>query len=390
MAEHDHRVRVPSFPPYSTVQCLLPLLEGVPKTLVMSMMKSIYELTGTPRHPVDWSNPDIWIDERLSGEHASLATNLWEGSNGQLNPRHLKGPYYFIGQYGLIGTDAEGRYRVTDRGRAFVEGDSSVIRELDESEGLLHLLSILASRTRAKRSDLIPDWQEFLHEYSRFKSSSVVAMSLSRRLRNLEDRDLVSREGHAWLATRLGKEYVGTISRPKDPRRRLRQAIDAFNHSQRELLRKRLLEIDPYQFEHLICDLLTKMGYEDAEVTSQSGDRGVDVTATVQFGITTINEVVQVKRHRASIGRAVVDQLRGALPYHDALRGTLITIGKFSRGCTEAALFPGAAPITLIDGDRLLDLMLENGIGVSRRTETLYELDEEFFRLLNHNELEDD
>jgi hypothetical protein len=64
--------------------------------------------------------------------------------------------------------------------------------------------------------------------------------------------------------------------------------------------------------------------------------------------------------------RPYIDQLRGALPYHKAIRGTLITTGKFAAKCAEAALFPGAAPITLIDGDRLLELLIENNVGIRR------------------------
>jgi 5-methylcytosine-specific restriction enzyme subunit McrC len=55
------------------------------------------------------------------------------------------------------------------------------------------------------------------------------------------------------------------------------------------------------------------MGYEDVEVTQPSNDKGVDVKAVAQFGITTINEVIQVKRHRANIQRSVLDMLRGSL-----------------------------------------------------------------------------
>ena len=50
------------------------------------------------------------------------------------------------------------------------------------------------------------------------------------------------------------------------------------------------------------------MGYEDVTVTQQSGNKGVDVVATVQFGITTVTEVVQVKRRGSekSFGDSVV------------------------------------------------------------------------------------
>jgi len=131
------------------------------------------------------------------------------------------------------------------------------------------------------------------------------------------------------------------------------------------------------------------MGYEDVTVTKESGDKGVDVVATVQFGITTITEVVQVKRHQGSIGRPVLDQLRGSLPYHEALRGTIITLGTFSKGCKEAALFPGAAPIGLIDGKRLLELLVEHKIGIIERPATLYEIDENFFQASEEKPIED-
>ena len=97
--------------------------------------------------------------------------------------------------------------------------------------------------------------------------------------------------------------------------------------------------MDPYRFETLVKDLLDAMGYEDVVVTKQSGDKGVDVVANFEFGITQVREVVQVKRHQASITRPVMDQLRGALPYYQAIRGTIITLGKFAKGCKDAAFF---------------------------------------------------
>lgn len=137
----------------------------------------------------------------------------------------------------------------------------------------------------------------------------------------------------------------------------------------------------------LVSDLLVAMGYEDVTVTKQSGDKGVDVLARMQFGITTVTEVVQVKRHQGSIGRPVLDQLRGALPYHGAIRGTIITLGNFSKGCAEAALFPGAAPVGLINGEKLLELLVEHGIGIEGRPATLYELDETYFEVPAEDEL---
>ena len=131
--------------------------------------------------------------------------------------------------------------------------------------------------------------------------------------------------------------------------------MNQYNTTQREELHMALSSMHPYQFENLISELLEAMGYEDVTVTKESGDKGVDVVATIQFGITTITEVVQVKRTpKSSIGRPIIDQLRGALPYHNAIQGTLITLGTVSKGARDAALYPGAAPISLIDGDKIL------------------------------------
>ena len=51
----------------------------------------------------------------------------------------------------------------------------------------------------------------------------------------------------------------------------------------------------------------------------------------------------------------------GLQPFADlnAVRGTIITTGDVSRGTAQAAFERGAAPITLIDGEKLLDLLIQ-------------------------------
>ncbi|MNL48981.1 Mrr restriction system protein [compost metagenome] len=139
------------------------------------------------------------------------------------------------------------------------------------------------------------------------------------------------------------------------------------------------MQLDPAQFEHFVKELLDAMDYEDVQVTKVSGDKGVDVIARVQFGITEITEVVQVKRTEVTITRPKVDELRGALPYFKAIRGTIISLGNFAKGAKEGALFVGAAPITLIDGKRLMDLCIKHQVGIKRRHVEIYEIDEVFF-----------
>lgn len=388
MEERTDLVRTPHFPLYSGVRHLLTLLDGRPKPTVTGMIQRVHQQMGTPQDPVDWSDPDTWIPERLTGDEAALAQRIWQQSAHTVNPRHIYGGYLFINNEGLLVPDSARVYRLSPRGAAFLQDDPALLRELDTHEGLVQILQILATKTRAMRGDILPEWSAFLAEHSRFRALISAKDTLRRRLLNLAERGLVQREGNTYSITLAGLAYIGGepvqpggMSRQPTvtPLQEVAQSVQAFNQSQREALRTALSHMHPYRFEQLVRDLLEAMGYDNVEVTRESGDKGVDVVATIEFGITIITEVVQVKRHQANIGRPVLDQLRGALPYHKALRGTIITLGDFSQGCLDAALFPGAAPIGLINGEKLLDLLIEHEIGMQKRAVSLHELDTPYF-----------
>ena len=123
--------------------------------------------------------------------------------------------------------------------------------------------------------------------------------------------------------------------------------------------------------------LLEEMTYQNVEVTARSNDGGVDVVGDIEVGITSVREVVQAKRHRRPIQRKDLDALRGSLYRFEAVRGTIVTTSRFAKGTQEAAFATGAAPITLVDGDKLVDLLIEHGIGVRKRTVEMLEVDTE-------------
>jgi len=384
------KVRTPLFPLYSEVRSLLPIWDGVQKEDVRELIKEIWEHTGTPQDPVDWSDPDRWIGQRLTTEHQQMARRIWEKTGKTVNPRHVYGSYLFIYGYDLLSPETAGHYHLTERGKAFLNEDTVVVREIDELEGIPELLVILATKRKAKRADLLPEWGEFLRTYSRYGQDSTIKDTLRRRLINVVERGLATRDGNTFEITDKGYAYAADSWRAKsEPHREVLRAISAYNTEQIELLKERLGEMSPQRFERLVGDLLEAMGYEDVAVVGQAGDRGIDVVGTVQVGITTVREVVQVKRHKHNINRKVVDQLRGALPYHQAIRGTLIALSQFTSGCAGAALFPGAAPITLIDGDRLIQLLIEHEIAVTRREVHLTEIDEDYFAPLEEETLDD-
>jgi hypothetical protein len=222
---------------------------------------------------------------------------------------------------------------------------------------------------------------------SLFSTPATFADTLRRRLVALAERQLISQEGNLYAITDEGLSWLKgfsvpteerTTAAPSPKRTSVAEAARAHNDEQLGAFRQRLMQLEPVQFEHFVKELLDAMDYEDVQVTKVGGDKGVDVIARVQFGITEITEVVQVKRTETTITRQKVDELRGALPYFKAIRGTIISLGNFAKGAQEGALFVGAAPITLIDGKRLLDLCIKHEVGVRRRPVEIYEIDEAF------------
>lgn len=162
------------------------------------------------------------------------------------------------------------------------------------------------------------------------------------------------------------------LATPTDP---LGGAIDKKNAAVKRRLRARLAELDPKLFEELIGELLAGLGFEDVEVTKYSADGGIDVRGVLAVGgVTDIRTAIQVKRWSKNVSGRVVRELRGALGPHE--QGLIITLSRFTPDARSEAAAANRAPIGLVNGDRLLDLLMENEIGVTHKRVTIYELDE--------------
>jgi len=369
------RSPTPLFPTYAVVRQFLTLLDGVPAGTYQAMASAIWDQRGNPQAQVDWSNPDEWIPERLDGANRDLAQRLWRESQRTLNPRYTRGCWYFVTKHDLMHRAAGDLLKVSERGHRFlIEPAGALVAELDAYEGVLIVLHLVATQGTARRSTLLPGYSEYSRTHTTFQSDNVLKSSLYDRLRNLIDRGLVVTRGNSYVVTDGGLAYLEhhsdlapvqsrTVSRNADL---LRLSYTLSDEARRQL-HAYLLEMAPFQFEELIKLLLEEMGYDNVATTSPTNDKGVDVVGTIELGISAVREVIQVKRHKGTINRPVLDQLRGSLHRFNAVRGTIITTGRFSKGVEEAAFERGAAPITLIDGEKLLDLLFENQIGVTKR-----------------------
>lgn len=139
----------------------------------------------------------------------------------------------------------------------------------------------------------------------------------------------------------------------------------------------------PEFFEQLVVRLLVKMGYggsiKDAgQAMGRSGDEGIDgIIKEDKLGLDVI--YIQAKRWQGSVGRPEVQKFVGALHGQRAKKGVFLTTGTFTRDAEHyvATIDP---KVVLIDGKRLVELMIDHNLGVS--TVDSYEIkkiDSDFF-----------
>ncbi len=159
------------------------------------------------------------------------------------------------------------------------------------------------------------------------------------------------------------------------------QHVARHNQQVREQLKQQLHEMDPGHFESLIAALLDKIGFEDVDVVGGTSDGGIDVTAALTVGgITNVRTVIQAKRYKNNVSSKVIRELRGSAEL--TLRGLVITTAGFTKDAIEEAEQPNKMPITLVDGEKLLDLLIRHQVGVKKANVDILSIDEEFTETL--------
>ena len=122
-----------------------------------------------------------------------------------------------------------------------------------------------------------------------------------------------------------------------------------------------ILELDSKEFEILVGHLLTALGFEGTEVTGKPGDGGVDVIGNLNASnMANVKVFVQAKRHSRGSRVSVSDvkSLRQAI--HFGGQGAFITTADYQKGALEVALETGFPRIGLINGNQLVDLLVEH------------------------------
>lgn len=114
--------------------------------------------------------------------------------------------------------------------------------------------------------------------------------------------------------------------------------------------------LSAYDFEHFVAHLLECMGYY-ARVTDQSGDGGVDVIAhRDELGFEPPIIKVQCKQITGTSGDPDANQLLGTIG--DGEYALFVNLGSFSK--QAKATERNKSKLRLIDGEQLVELVLEN------------------------------
>lgn len=156
----------------------------------------------------------------------------------------------------------------------------------------------------------------------------------------------------------------------EDPHEKISEACNALKTELKDEIIAALLKLQDTEFERFCVDFLVKMGYGNPThslVTPATGDGGIDgIVTSDRLGFDKVYIQAKLYSPDSSITESVMRDFIGAIDNQEANgRGVFITTSKFTKGAAEKALGSKHHKIMLIDGDKLADLMIEFGVGVT-------------------------
>jgi len=142
-----------------------------------------------------------------------------------------------------------------------------------------------------------------------------------------------------------------------------------------------LLTNSPEFFEHVVLELLSRLGYGKGEVTGRSGDGGIDGYIS-QDALRLDKIFFQAKRYNPDTTSVTASMLRdfvGSLTLKGVNKGVFITTSRFPKDA-NATLSSSHKSIELVDGERLAQLMIDYDVGVETENEyKVKKIDRDFF-----------
>lgn len=167
------------------------------------------------------------------------------------------------------------------------------------------------------------------------------------------------------------------------PEEKIAMALKEHLSSIKQQVLESILNNSPEFFEHLVVDLLLKMGYGSDKhsgiVTGKPHDGGIDgIISEDKLGLDLI--YIQAKRYSSNskVGRKDLQAFVGAMEH--VQKGVYITTSSFTKEAEEFIRKQQQKNIKLIDGDLLSELLVKYEVGVlPAKRITVYKLDSDYF-----------
>lgn len=173
------------------------------------------------------------------------------------------------------------------------------------------------------------------------------------------------------------------LSTTRTPQESIQVAFDELYASLASDLLDVIKKVPPSFFEKLVVDLLLAMGYggsraEAGRAVGQSGDGGIDgIIDEDKLGLDKV--YIQAKRWDNVVGRPELNKFVGSLAGVHADKGVFITTSDYTKEAKEYIGKVGKN-ISLINGEKLVELMIEHNIGVSESTRFIVKrIDSDYF-----------
>lgn len=174
--------------------------------------------------------------------------------------------------------------------------------------------------------------------------------------------EILAIQDPAWLETIRARTHAEGDPAAIEDRVENENALfdaDEIEQATRDFVIERLhTELEGVEFEYFVAHLLEAMGYR-AEVTTASGDGGVDIVASRDpLGLEPPIIKVQCKRRIAAMGGPDVQRLTGTLGPGGSELGLFVTLGTYTREAVGIAR--NRHDLRLVSGNDLVDLVFEH------------------------------
>lgn len=294
------------------------------QTLMLPLLKSTAD---GAEHTIRGAAESLALEFNLTQEEQ---TELLPSGQGTLFSNRVAWARTYLKKAGLIESPRRGVFQITERGRSVLQAPPVTIDN------------------------------KFLNQYAEFSA--------------------FYQPSKPTLGTGISAVVEEDLQTPEES---LEQAHLRIRSELAEEILQKILGCSPAFFEHLVVELLVKMGYggsrKDAgERVGQSGDGGIDgIIKEDRLGLDTI--YIQAKRWQGSVGRPEIQKFVGALSGQRAKKGVFITTSRFTVDASEYASLI-ETKVVLIDGDKLASLMMDFDVGVSTQaTYVIKKIDSDYF-----------